>query len=115
MAEFLDFEPTTGVGQWVDVDDKNRLQVHYQQDVEPIIDLSSIERNGAHSDAAWRKTGLALYARIPPVTVLEIKHKYGVDLLSGKKDHMARAMKIIDQEYPRLKCTEKQHRVSERD
>ena len=115
MASFLEYNPQTGVQQWVDVDHNNRLQVHYEQDVEPLIDLASHERNGNYSDTAWRKTGLALYARIPPVTVLELKHKYGVDLLSGKKDHMARALRIIDQDYPKLKCTEKQHRVSTRD
>jgi hypothetical protein len=115
MASFLEFNPQNGVQQWVDYDGNDRLQLHYRQDVEPILDVSAIERNEGSSDKAWRRSGLALYARIPPVTVLEIKHKYGVDLLSGKKDHMARAMRIIDEDYPLLKCTDKVHRVSTRD
>lgn len=115
MASFLDFDPLTGVQQWVDGDESNRLQVHYRQDVEPLLDLTKLERSEGASDLRWRKTGMALYARIPPVVVLEILHKYGVDIMSANKTHWAKAFKIINSDYPHLKCTDMHHSMSSYD
>lgn len=115
MASFLEFNPQTGVEQWVDGDDSNRLQVHYRQDVEPLLDVALRERNEGASDARWRKTGMALYARIPLVVMMEIKTKYGVDILSANKAHWAKAFPIIDRDYPYLKSTDMVHRVSAHD
>lgn len=109
MAAFVDYDPLRGVETWADGDESNRLQVHYRQDVEPVLDLTRAERNDGLSDKRWRKSGMALYARIPPVTILELKHKYGVDIF--KKDDLPRAMRLINQEYPYLKCTDMTHTV----
>lgn len=109
MAAFVDYDPQSGVETWADGDDNNRLQVHYRQDVKPLLDVTMAERNDGVSDKRWRQTGMALYARIPPVTIMELRNKYGVDIFN--KDHLARAMRLINQEYPYLKCTEKMHNL----
>lgn len=111
MAALVDIDPLRGVETWADGDEANRLQVHYRQDVEPVIDLNRIERQDGLSDRNWRRTGLALYARIPPVTILELKHKYGVDIFN--RNHLKRAMELIDREYPYLKTTDMVHRISQ--
>lgn len=107
MASFVDYDPDRGVETWADGDEANRLQVHYRQDVEPILELAKTERNNGLSDARWKKTGVALYARIPPVKILEMRHKYGVNIFD--RNHLKRAMYLIETEYPALKCTDKVH------
>jgi hypothetical protein len=107
MASLVDIDPMRGVETWADGDESNRLQVHYRQDVEPILELAKYERNNGLSDQRYKKTGMALYARIPPVIILELRHKYGVDIF--KRDHLRRAMQLIESEYPALKCTDRTH------
>lgn len=111
MASLVDIDPLRGVETWADGDEANRLQVHYRQDVEPVLEVAKTERVNGVSDKDWRRTGLALYARIPPVTILELKHKYGVDIFN--RNHLKRAMQLIDTEYPALKCTDMIHRISQ--
>lgn len=107
MAAFVDYDPMTGVQTWADGDEWNRLQVHYRQDVEPLLDLAGIERNERHHD---NLKGLSLYARIPLVVIMELRTKYGVDIF--KRDHLKRAFDLINQEYPRLKTTDRVHRMA---
>jgi hypothetical protein len=53
---------------------------------------------------------MRLYARIPPVIVLEMRFKHGIDLFN--KDHQKRAYELINREYPKLKCTDMNHTVN---
>lgn len=108
MAKFLDYNPMTGVEQLEDNYD-GHLQIHYRQDVEPVLDLAAYERNNGLADKVGResKQDLYLYARIPQVTVLEMKHKHGLDLYN--RNHLKRIMELIERDYPKLKCTEKKH------
>jgi hypothetical protein len=110
MAAFVEYDPLRGVETWADGDEDNRLQVHYRQDVEPILEVAKTERINGLSDQRWRQTGMALYARIPPVVILEMKHRHGVDIFN--RDHLKRAMQLIESEYPYCKCTEMVHRLS---
>jgi hypothetical protein len=107
LATFLDYDPERGVEQWQAIEDGN-LKIHTRQDVEPLLDLTAIERNNGLTDYGIKKD-LWLYARIPPVVILELKYKYGVDIF--KKDHLKRALTLINTEYPYLKCTEKTHSI----
>lgn len=107
MASLVDIDPLRGVETWADGDESNRLQVHYRQDVEPILELAKTERINGLSDQRYKKKGMALYARIPPVVILELKNRYGVDIF--QRDHLKRAMYLIETEYPALKCTDKVH------
>ncbi len=107
MAQFLDFDPIRGVEQWQDSTyGDNRLQVHYRQDVEPLLDLAKEERNNGLTDQGIRDE-LWLYARIPPVVILKMKYEHGIDIFN--KNHLKRAFELINTEYPYLKTTEKHH------
>lgn len=70
------------------------------------MELAKTERIHGLTDGGIKKD-LWLYARIPPVVILELKHKYGVDIF--KRDHMKRALQLINSDYPHLKTTEKRH------
>lgn len=107
MPTFLDYDPLRGVEQWQDSTyGDNRLQIHYRQDVEPVLELAKTERINGLADKGI-KNDLWLYARIPPVVILEMKYKHGVDIF--KKDHLKKAFDLINREYPHLKTTEKHH------
>lgn len=107
MAQFLDYDPDRNMEQWQDSTyGDNRLQVHYRQDVEPILELAKEERNNGLTDRGI-KNDLWLYARIPPVVILKLKYEYGVDIFN--KNHLKRAFDLINTEFPYLKTTEKHH------
>ena len=107
MAKFIDCNPSNNMEMWADSTyGDHRQQFHYRQDVEPVLEVARTERINGLTDGGIKKD-LWLYARIPPVVILELKHKYGVDIF--RRDHMKRAMELINSEYPALKCTEKTH------
>jgi hypothetical protein len=109
MAKFIDYNPGSGVEMWADSTyGDHRQQFHYRQDVESLLEVTRTERINGLTDHGIKKD-LWLYARIPPVQILEMKHKYGVDIF--KRDHLKRAFELINREYPKLKTTEKIHTV----
>lgn len=112
MAQFLDWDPLRGVEQLEDTDGvggTGRLQIHYRQDVEPVLELAKAERVNGLADKHGKQSGqdVYLYARIPPVVILKLKYERGIDIFN--RDHMPAALRIIDSEYPMLKCTDKKH------
>jgi hypothetical protein len=112
MAQFLDWDPLRGLQQLEDRDSSGRLQVHYRQDVEPILELAKYERVNGIADKAGKesKQDVYLYARIPPVVILKLKYEYGIDIMSNDKDAMRKAMVVIDRDFPMIKTTDKVHR-----
>ncbi len=106
MAAFVEISPT-GVETWVDGDEANRLQVHYRQDVEPILDYAKLIRDDGDFSAKGIKNDFWLYAVIPPVVILQLRHK-GIDLYRDPK----RALREINENYPHLKCTTKRHTLN---
>jgi hypothetical protein len=116
MSKFVDFDPLRGIETRLS-HSVDELQIHYRQDVEPVLDLAQMERNSGVSDkmakqAKWGEE-IHLYARIPPVQILEMKHKFGVDIF--KKDHLKRAFELINTEYSKYKTTEKHHSIGRDD
>lgn len=115
MAKLLDWDPLRGLQQLEDTDGPGgtgRLQIHYRQDVEPVIELATYERVNGLADKAGKesKQDIYLYARIPPVVILKLKYEYGIDVFSRDKDQLRKAMVIIDRDFPMIKTTEKVHR-----
>ena len=115
MAKLLDWDPLRGLQQLEDTDGAGgtgRLQIHYRQDVEPILELAKYERLNGIADKAGKqsKQDVYLYARIPPVVILKLKYEHGIDIFSKDKDALRKAMKVIDEHYPAVKCTDKVHR-----
>lgn len=109
MPKFLDYDPDRDLYQYEDRTQGGNMQLHFRQDVEPVLDLARYERlNGlADKHGKQSKQDVYLYARIPPVVILKLKYEHGVDIF--KRDDLKKAFEIINREYPHLKCTEKQH------
>lgn len=107
MSTFLDYDPLTGVTQELDATyGDNRLQIHYKQDVEPILQIAKYERDHGLSDTKQaKKNDIRLFARIPPVVIMELKNKYGLDIFSNDRTERNKAFQKIEQEYPHLKTT----------
>src|SRR6185503_2653540 len=94
-----------GVETWEDMND-GHLQVHYRQDVEPILYYTSALRKDGLTDHCIKKD-LWHYAQIPPVIILEMTFKHGVDVFN--KTHLKRVFELLKRQYPQLKVTEKMH------
>lgn len=107
MSKFVEYEPDRGVATYED-EYEGKLQVHYRQDVEPVLELAKTERINGLTDKGI-KQDFWLYARIPPVIIMEMRFKHGVDLFN--RDHEKRVFELINREYPHLKTTEKHHAV----
>lgn len=43
------------------------------------------------------------------MVILKLKYEYGVDIF--KRDHLKRAMRLIDEHFPYIKTTNKTHRL----
>lgn len=115
MSKLLDWDPLRGLQQLEDTDGvggTGRLQIHYRQDVEPILELAKYERVNGIADKVGKeaKQDIYLYARIPPVLILKLKYEHGIDIMSNDKDAMRKAMVVIDRDYPYVKTTDKKHR-----
>ncbi len=108
MAKFVDYDPQRGLATYEDMDSSNKLQIHYRQDVEPLLDYTRTLRNEGATDKGI-KNDLWHYAQIPQVVILEMRFKHGVDIFN--KNHTKRVFELINREYPHLKTTEKMHWV----
>jgi hypothetical protein len=104
VAKFVELDDR-GVSTWEDSYD-GKLQVHYRQDVEPILERNKMLRINGLTDGGI-KQDMWLYASIPPVIILKLKFEYGVDIFD--KNDMKKAIDIINRDFPYLKCTEKHH------
>jgi hypothetical protein len=107
MSKFVDFDPLRGLATYEDMND-NHLQVHYRQDVEPLLEYTKTLRNEGATDSGI-KNEMWHYAQIPQVVILEMRFKHGVDIFN--KNHTKRVFELINREYPHLKTTEKMHWV----
>lgn len=106
MAKFVDIDDR-GVETYEDMYD-GKLQVHYRQDVEPILERNKMLRINGLTDKGI-KQDMWLYASIPPVIILKLKFEYGIDIFN--KDHMKKAIDVINRDFPYLKTTEKHHSI----
>ena len=104
MAEFLDFDPVTGVTHWFDHDEAtNETRITYTQDVEPLLEYNKALRNEGATDGGIRK-GWWLYAKIPAIVQVKMKAK-GISL--SDPTATKRIIQEINEHYPMLKCTTK--------
>lgn len=105
MAKFVDLDHR-GVETWEDMYD-GKLQIHYRQDVAPILEHTKQLRDNDLADKGIKRD-MWHYASIPPVVMMEWKNKYGVDLFN--RDHEKQVFKLLNTEYKWLKTTRKMHR-----
>ena len=86
--------------------DTGEIRYQLRQPIDPIL-KSAADARRAEREGIKRPTEIQHYARVPMVVCQKIKAEYGIDILTAKGEDKARFMKIIEQEYPNLKMTEK--------
>jgi hypothetical protein len=106
VAEFLDFDPVTGIAHYFDHDEMtNETKIHYVQDVEPLLKYTQGCANDGLTDGGIKK-GWWLYAKIPAIVQVKLKAK-GIDITDPTATK--RIIQEINEHYPMLKTTQKNH------
>lgn len=103
MSEFFEYDPLTGIRtdlSWSE--SENKMTLLRTSDVEPVLDYAATSRNEFGMDREGMKRGHWLYAKLPPIVILQMRAK-GIDITN--KDHQKRMLQEINLNYPHLKCT----------
>lgn len=106
MAEWLEYDPLTGVREDNVATEEGHLVINRSQDVGALLDRNAAIRNSGEADKGIKK-GLWFYASIPVVVQYEMLTKYGVNV--QKKSDTERVFQLINEHYPYLKLTNKMH------
>jgi hypothetical protein len=96
----LDYDAFTGLITWHDYDEATETTyLHYQQDVEPLLDACKHDVN--HAD---RKLGDGVHvASIPASVQIKWLVDHGVDALSQDPGQKRAVARLLDGEYKHLK------------
>jgi hypothetical protein len=106
MAEFLDYDPLTGVSHYFSHNEMtNETSISTVQDVQPLIDHNKRLASSGATDIGIKK-GFWLYASIPPVVQVKMRAK-GIKL--DDPNATKRIIQEINEHYPALKTTQKNH------
>ena len=103
MSDFFEIDPLTGIRsdfKWSEND--QQYTINRYQDVEPIMDAAKAKANQVGLNRAAIKEGWWMYARLPPVVILQMRAK-GINVF--KKEDQARMFAEINSNYPYLKAT----------
>ena len=101
MSEFFDYNPNNGM-RYDTEEGHEKITVHSTQDIEPLLDHLK-DKRGKERKAHFRH-----YCSIPTFVEIELRNK-GINIYN--KDHTARVLREINQNYPKLKATNLHHEI----
>lgn len=107
MAEFYEYDPMTGIRtdtSWSESEQK--MTLIRTADVEPLLDHTKAIANGVGVNSGDIKAGWWLYAKIPPVVILQLRAK-GINVFD--KNDESRMFAELNSNFPHLKCTTGMH------
>lgn len=103
MAEFFEYDPLTGIRTDTEYDEMSGdMKLIRTADVEPVLDHT---KGLANEDGVWKqgvKDGWALYAKLPPIVILQMRAK-GINVFD--QNDQKRMFAEINSHYPHLKAT----------
>ncbi len=103
--EFFDYDPLSGVTEYLEFTDDGKFHITQEQDVEPFLDFCKELTNSLATDGNFRKEGW-LYAAIPPVVQAQLFRK-GVNILDPNDNK--RLLQEINTNYAYCKTTHRHH------
>lgn len=86
-----------------DIDKGVKYHARYSVDPAPVLREAEIHRQ-LDADYRDRKSEMRRYAALDMVTVMKLKHEYGIDVFN-LQGQGKRLLQIIDREFPMLKTT----------
>lgn len=104
MAEFLDYDPLTGLRyDWEWDAEKGEATIRTSQDVTPLLEYNRALANDSLRDGGIKK-GWWQYCSIPPIVEIQLRAK-GINI--HDKNCTKRLLEEINTNYPHLKVTQK--------
>lgn len=103
MSDFMEIDPLTGIKtdyKWNENDQQYTLI--RTADVEPVLDYAKAMSNELGMNRADIKKGWWLYAKLPPIVIVQMRAK-GINVYN--RDHQDRMFAELNSNYPHLKCT----------
>jgi len=86
-------------------DHERGLSIHYEQDVEPLLDENHADRtsgnNGYSAGRTWRRIG-----SIPMIFIEKVMNETGINLLDGSPDAQRELRRLLQENY-RFRTVEK--------
>lgn len=103
MSEFFEYDPTTGIRTdtaWNE--STGEMTLIRAADVEPVLDFSKAVSNEVGLNREDIKKGWWLYAKLPPIVILQMRAK-GINVFD--QNDQRRMFEEINASYKHLKCT----------
>ena len=106
----LDFDPLTGVREYMDVSHGGDvIRVVQEQDVTPLLDFASRMRTDDDFSRTMIKSERAHYARIPWEIEHEMRAKHGVWWEDKNDTDHRKFFSVLNAHYPAFKLTQWKH------
>lgn len=103
MSEFFEYDPMTGIRTDTEYNEQTgELSLIRSADVEPVLDYTKTIANEVGINKGDIRNGWWLYAKIPPVVILQMRAK-GIDIFD--QNDQKRMFEELNTHYPYLKCT----------
>ena len=107
MSDFFEYDPTTGIRTdtvWDEM--KQEMTLVRTADVEPVLNFTKEMANDSTVSQQGIKQGWWLYAKIPPIVLLQMRAK-GINVFD--KNDEKRMFEELNTHYPHLKTTTGNH------
>jgi hypothetical protein len=105
--EFFDYDPITGMTEYLEFTDNGKFHITSEQDVEPVLDYTRMLANTGGTEHGFKSEGW-LYAVIPPVVQSQLFAK-GINFLD--KNDTKKLLSEINSNYQYCKTTHRHHGI----
>lgn len=103
MAELFEIDPITGIRTETSFNDETgEMTLIRSADAEDVLNFARDARNEAGLNREGIAEGWWLYAKIPPIVMLQMRAK-GINIFN--KEDQKLMFRELNEHYPHLKCT----------
>ena len=103
MAEFFEYDPITGIRTDTSYDEMTgEMTLHRSGDSQAVLDFTRSMAADVGLNREGMKTGYWLYAKLPPINILQMRAK-GINVFDS--NDQKKMFAEINEHYPHLKTT----------